>query len=452
MTQKEKSFFDKFNDWMRNSLTIRVISIGIMILILLIPTSMIQSLIRERQYRSDDAIKEVSSVWGEIQTITGPVVTIPYKKYYVNEEKEVYTQTEYAHFLPDKLKINGEIQPEKRHRGIYDVVVYTSKLNFKGSFNNLDFSEWKINKEDILWDEAFMAIGIPDMRGIKEAIELKWDKNTFSFNPGLETNDVIANGVSTRISITQSDEATESSFSFSLNLRGSEEIYFIPLGKITDVTINAPWSNPSFQGAYLPENHKITEKDFNANWQLLHLNRNYPQKWLGNQYKVSESAFGVSLIVPVDHYQKSERSAKYAIMIIAFTFLIFFFVEVLNRTRIHPIQYLLVGLALIIFYTLLLAISEHISFNLSYLISGIATIAMVTLYSKTIYKNTKQTTITGLTLVILYGFIFITLQLQDYALLMGSIGLFIVMAIVMYLSRQINWYEFGDKNDLMDKK
>ena len=134
-------------------------------------------------------------------------------------------------------------------------------------------------------------------------------------------------------------------------------------------------------------------------------------------------------------------------MIIAFTFLIFFFVEVLNRTRIHPIQYLLVGLALIIFYTLLLAISEHIGFNISYLISATATIAMVTLYAKSIYNNTKQTAITGLTLIILYGFIFITLQLQDYALLMGSIGLFIVMAIVMYLSKQINWYQFGGKND-----
>ncbi|RLD72153.1 MAG: cell envelope integrity protein CreD [Bacteroidetes bacterium] len=449
MTQKEKSFFDKFNDWMRSSITIRIISIGILILILLIPASMIQSLIRERQYRSDDAIREVSSVWGEVQTITGPVVTVPYKKYYVNEKKEVYTQTEYAHFLPEKLNIKGEIEPEKRHRGIYDVVVYTTKLNFKGSFNNIDFSEWKIKKEDILWDEAFIAIGIPDMRGIKEAIDLSWNKSTFSFNPGLETNDVIANGVSTRINISGNELATENSFSFSLKLRGSEELYFVPLGKTTDVELNAPWPNPKFQGACLPDSHNVTDIDFSANWHRLHLNRNYPQKWLGNQYNVSDSSFGLALIIPVDHYQKSERSAKYAIMIIAFTFLIFFFVEVLNRTRIHPIQYLLVGLALIIFYSLLIAISEHINFNISYLISSAATIVMVTLYSKSIYKNTRQTTITGLTLVILYGFIFITLQLQDYALLMGSIGLFIVMAIVMYLSRKINWYEFGDKNDYL---
>jgi inner membrane protein len=447
MPQAEKSFFDKFNIWMRSSISIRVLSIGFMILILLIPASMIQSLIRERQYRGDDAKREVSSVWGEIQTISGPVITIPYNRHYVNEKNEVYVQKEYAHFLPEKLEITGNIAPEKRHRGIYDVVVYTSELSFKGSFNNLDFSEWKIKQEDILWDEATVSIGIPDMRGIKDPIELTWNKNTFSFNPGLETKDVIENGVSTRINMQDNKLNALNNFAFSLNLRGSEELYFIPLGKTTDVTLNANWPNPKFQGAYLPENHNITEKDFNAHWHLLHLNRSYPQKWLGDQYNVSNSAFGVSLIIPVDHYQKSERSAKYAIMIIAFTFLIFFFVEVLNKTRIHPIQYLLVGLALIIFYTLLLAISEHISFNISYIISAMATIALVTLYSKSIYKNTKQTAITGLTLIILYGFIFITLQLQDYALLMGSIGLFVVMAIVMYLSRKINWYAFGEKDD-----
>lgn len=447
MAQTEKSFFDKLNTWMRSSITIRVLSIGFMILILLIPASMIQSLIRERQYRSDDAIREVGSVWGEKQTIAGPVLTIPYNKHYVNDKNEVYVQKEYAHFLPEKLEITGSVEPEKRHRGIYDIVVYTSKLNFNGSFNNIDFDEWKIKQEDVLWDEATVAIGIPDMRGIKDPIELAWNTKSFSFNPGLETKDVIANGVSVRINVLGNNFRAVNNFSFNLNIRGSEELYFIPLGKTTDVKLKADWPSPKFQGAYLPEEHDVTDSGFSAHWHLLHLNRNYPQKWLGEQYNVSNSAFGLSLIIPVDHYQKSERSAKYAIMIIAFTFLIFFFVEVLNKTRIHPIQYLLVGLALIIFYSLLLAISEHISFNISYIISSVATISLVTLYSKSIYKNTKQTTITGLTLIILYGFIFITLQLQDYALLMGSIGLFLVMAIVMYLSRKINWYAFGEKDE-----
>ncbi|MBN1250990.1 MAG: cell envelope integrity protein CreD [Bacteroidales bacterium] len=445
MIDQDKSFFEKLNIWVRNSLTIRLLSIGFMILILLIPASMIESLISERQYRNDDAKREVSAIWGEIQTISGPVLTVPFKKSYVNEKKEIYTQTEYAHFLPENLAIESVIEPEKRHRGIYDVVVYTTDLKFSGKFNKTNFDDWNIPDKDILWKEAYLAVGITDMRGIKNEMKLNFDKNVFPFNPGLENNDVISTGVSTRINISENNEI-ENEFTFNIKLRGSEELYFIPVGKTTEINMKSIWSNPSFQGAYLPENHNITKDGFDANWKVLHLNRNYPQKWLGSQYQIANSAFGVSLIIPVDHYQKSMRSAKYAIMIISFTFLIFFFVEVLNKKRIHPIQYLLVGLALIIFYALLLAISEHLNFNIAYAISSIATISLITLYSKSIFKDNLQTAITGLTLIILYVFIYITLQLQDYALLMGSIGLFIVMAIVMYLSKKINWYSFASND------
>jgi len=384
---EDKSFFGKLNVWVKNSLSVRLLSVGFMILILMIPSSMIESLIRERQYRSDDAKREVSSVWGEIQTISGPVLTIPYKKTYVNEDKKLYTQIEYAHFLPENLTINSEIEHEKRHRGIFDVVVYTTDMKFSGNFTAIDFSEWNIDDENILWNEAYVAVGITDMRGIKNKMLLKWNNENFSFNPGLETNDIIATGVSTRINIKNKDE---NAFSYNIKLRGSEELYFIPLGKTTDVIMKSTWADPKFQGAYLPEKHNISKAGFDANWKVLHLNRNYPQKWLNAQYKVEESKFGVNLIIPVDHYQKSTRSAKYAIMIIAFTFLIFFFVEVLNKKRIHPIQYLLVGLALIIFYALLLAFSEHISFNFAYLISGSSTIILITLYSLSIFKHTSN--------------------------------------------------------------
>ncbi|MDI6784965.1 MAG: inner membrane CreD family protein, partial [bacterium] len=177
-----------------------------------------------------------------------------------------------------------------------------------------------------------------------------------------------------------------------------------------------------------------------AQWKILHLNRNYPQQWRGAAYDITPSQFGVNLLLPVDEYQKSMRSAKYAVMIIALTFMVFFFFEILNKRRIHPFQYILVGLALCIFYTLLLSISEHITFNYAYIVAGIATIAAVTLYSKSIFKTGLPTLIMGLVMLILYGFIFVTIQLQDYALLLGSIGLFVVLVVVMYLSRKINWY------------
>lgn len=450
MNHEEKSIFDKFNTWMRNSITIRIISIGFLILILLIPAFMIQDLINEREYRNTEAKSEVSSVWGGIQSLNGPVISIPYRKTYINEKKEMYTQIEYAHFLPAELNIKGEILPEKRHRGIFDVVVYTAILDYNGTFDGFSFKDWKIGESDILWDKAFLSIGIPDMRGIQENVILKWNETEFPFSPGIESSDVLASGISTLIDLSAEKGAGIKKFSFRLNLHGSEEIYFAPLGKNTLVELKSNWNNPKFTGAFLPDSHQISEKGFFAKWKVLHLNRNFPQQWLGNQFQASEALFGVNLLIPVDHYQKSTRSAKYAIMIIAFTFLIFFFVEVLNKTRIHPIQYLLVGLALIIFYSLLLAISEHLNFNIAYIISSIATISLVVLYAHSFYKKMVLTWFTAFTLIILYAYVFIILQLQDYALLMGSIGLFIVMAIVMYLSRKIDWYNFKSTNQEAD--
>ncbi len=446
MQTSDQSIFDKFNAWMSTSLTIRIVSIGFLILILLIPTLMVQDLITEREYRGNDVKNEVSSVWGKIQTLSGPIVSVPYRKQYINDKNKVYTQIEYAHFLPENLEIKGELIPEKRHRRIYDVIVYTANLKFSGNFTAFDFKDWKIEESEIIWDKAFLSFGIPDMRGIRENIILKWNNEEFSFNPGIESKDIVPTGISTYIDLSSRRNEEIKNFSFNLNIRGSEEIYFTPVGKNTIVQIHSNWGTPSFKGAFLPDKYTITDNEFTSSWKVLHLNRDFPQKWIGNQYHIEDASFGASLLIPVDHYQKTTRSAKYAIMIIAFTFLVFFFIEVLNKTRIHPIQYLLVGLALIIFYSLLLAISEHFNFNIAYLISAIATISLVTFYSQSIFKKMTLSFFSALILFTLYSFIFIILQLEDYALLMGSIGLFAVMALIMYLSRKIDWYNFRKEN------
>ncbi|GAH21121.1 unnamed protein product, partial [marine sediment metagenome] len=187
---------------------------------------------------------------------------------------------------------------------------------------------------------------------------------------------------------------------------------------------------------------------FRAKWNVLYLNRDYPQKWKGNSYNIFNSAFGVKLLMPVDEYQKTMRSVKYAVMFISLTFMIFFFVEVINKKRIHPVQYILVGLALVIFFTLLLSLSEHINFNFAYLIASIATILLITAYSKTIFKSNFLTILMGSVLLILYGFMYTILQLQDYSLLLGSIGLFIVLAVAMYLSRKIDWYSLSSNSNI----
>ncbi len=461
MENQGPSTFEKINQKIKNSITIRLLSIGFLVLILLIPTSMIESLIREREYRRGDVTREVSSKWGGSQTITGPVLTVPYykiHKYYDSDEKiDKYNKTKhFAHFLPDELNISGKLTPEIRYRSIYEIIVYNTQLKLKGNFSTPDFKSLGIDKNKIIWKEAFVSLGIPDMKGIRDNIDLKWDDKTYAFNPGIETNDVIASGVSTKVNLSHEEELKEIEnhemtdtiikkhpFSFDLNLNGSSFLNFIPIGKETNIDISSNWAHPSFSGASLPDEREISKDGFTAHWKELHLNRNYPQQWLGNIHNINESSFGVDLLLPVDEYQKSTRSAKYAIMFISFTFLIFFFIEIRNRKRIHPIQFILVGLGLTIFYALLVSLSEHIHFNNAYLISSAAIILMIGTYSISIFKSKKLTALMTGVLVLLYGFIYTILQLEDYALLMGSIGLFIVLAVIMFLSRKIDWYEIA---------
>ncbi len=438
MTDKQSS-----KNWFQNSITIKSIIVGLLILVLLIPAGMIKNLIQERNSLRNSAISEVSFKWGNPQTIGGPIITVPYKSYY-KKDKEIIEEIRYAHFLPEKLNIKGKISPEERKRGIYKVIVYKTNLNFSGSFNKPNFQDWKIQEKNILWDQATLSIRIPDMRGIKDVIKVKWNKETYDVNPGISYQ-TDHSGVSSFINITDENKYT---FAFDLNLNGSEYLNFIPLGKETNINITSDWTNPSFDGAFLPNNHKISEHGFEANWKVLHVNRSYPQQWIGNKYSLNESSFGVKLLLPVDHYLKSERSVKYAIMFIALTFMVFFFSEILNKKRIHPIQYLLVGLGLSIFYTLLVSLSEQINFNLAYLIAGISIISLITVYSHSIFKSKKLTAIIAFVLIILYSFLFVILQLQDYSLLLGSIGLFIALAIVMYLSKRIDWYSNLESNDL----
>ncbi len=421
----------------KSSIGIKLIIVCSLIVILLIPVSMIMALVKEREERRNETIKEVSSKWGNEQTIAGPILTIPYKVYLKDKNDKVIELIKYAHFLPEELNIKGDILPEIRYRGIYEVVVYRSELKFNGNFSSPDFKDLGVLGKNVVWKDAFVSVGIPDMRGIEEYIEMKWNESKFLFNPGIKVTEIINSGVSIKLPL---EKKSGYNFSFSISLDGSKNLNFVPLGKETNVYLKSKWTNPSFDGAFLPDERKIDDKGFEAKWKVLNLNRNYPQQWLGKAYNIYNSVFGVNLLLPVDEYQKIMRSVKYAAMIISLTFLIFFFVEVLNKKRIHPIQYILVGLGLCIFYTLLLSISEQTNFNFAYIISSVAVIALIEAYSKTVFKNNFLTIILGSSLLIVYSFVYIILQLQDYALLMGSIGLFVILAIAMYLSRKVDWY------------
>ena len=430
---------DKTVNYISRSITLKIMAIGILILLLLIPAVMIQNLIRERQHRRDSVITEINRKWGGSQTVTGPFITVPFKSFYKDRNGETQFNFKYLHILPETLSITGEINPEVRYRSLFETIVYDAKLKFDGNFKMPQSSRLNIEPENIIWEKAYLSVGITDMRGIEDKIDVKFNESVRKTNPGLKTKDIAPSGVSTQVDLSSDNEAK--TFSFDLNLKGSDRIAFIPAGELTRVNIKANWPSPSFDGAFLPEKREMKEGGFSAAWKILHLNRNYPQFWEGRQYEVLSSSFGVKLILTADIYQKSMRLAKYSIMFLLFTFASFFFSEVINKQKIHPIQYMLVGIAILIFYTLVLSLSEHIGFNNAYILSAASVTLIISGYAKAIVASKQfACTIMGI-LALLYGYLFIVLQLEDYALIMGSLGLLVITATVMFMTRKINWYK-----------
>ncbi len=431
------------SNWMKNSATVKLIIITVLMLLLLIPASMIKNIISEREQRNREAIEEVSKSWATAQEVKGPILTIPVACE-IKKDEETITQTKYWYVLPEDLHINGAVTPKKLRRGIYDVVVYNSHLAISGKFK---LNEPTIRAETVnfLYNEAFLTIGITDLRGIKDKIQVNWNKKTLGVEPGSRITNQIHSGVTVALPNLSIQNNKAFNFHFTLDLQGSKTLNFVPLGSMTQVELTSPWQSPSFNGNFLPTERKLTPEGFYAEWKVLELNRNFPQSWVNkSQFKEMEQAiFGVDLILPLDNYQKSMRSAKYAAMTIALTFLVFFLVEVLNKKKIHPLQYALVGLGLVLFYILLVSITEHFNFNVAYGISTIAIVLLISLYSISIFRNRKLTLILFSTIIAVYGFLFVTLQLTDYALLMGSIGLLLILGATMYFTRNIDWYNLN---------
>lgn len=463
MEDNQPSFFDRLNSWMQNSLTFKLFVIAFLMLLLMIPISMIQSIINERKMLRDNAIRDISSKWGNNQVIGGPIISIPYRENVKNNETgEIKSTVRYAHFLPEQLNIEGDLQTEERKRGIYVVVLYNSKMKISGTFNKLDLSKLGIDVAKLELNNAIISVGITDLKGIREKVVMKMNGMEYPLDPGIPTHDIFNSGVSLPVKIAATDNLN---FDVMLDLNGSQSIYFLPLGKETSVKINSKWANPSFEGSFLPDNRTVDGSGFKADWKVLHLNRNYAQQGIGsfintedintnadNVYYSAQTAnssqaaeFGVRLLLPVDEYQKTMRSAKYSAMFVVLTFLVVFFSEILRGVRVHPIQYLLVGFAISLFYLLLLSISEHLLFNWAYLISCIAILTLVAFYINAIFHNKTATIIITTALGILYGFFYTLLQLEEYALLLGSIGLLVILAGVMYLTRNIDWYNVRRK-------
>ncbi len=448
MNNSNTSLLDRMNNWLRESVMVKVVSIGILVLILLIPKTWVNSILDEREWRASEAINEVSQKWSGTQNLTGPVLVIPYKKKVVRQittadkriVERIDTTISEAYFLPHELNIKGELNPQNLHRGIFDVVVYHSSIMMDGYFEKPNIEALGLKNQDMLWSEAYLINGLSDLRGIGENPQIKWNNQVYHAEPvNKEGNEGLFNkNIAVKIKINPEDSMVP--FSTSLSLKGSSHLYFYPLGKTTKVSLKGTWGNPSFDGFYLPETRNVDADLFSSTWKILSFNRPFPQQWADQVSGVEGTAFGVNLLMPVDQYQKSIRTSKYGILIIVLTFVSLLLMEIIVKIRIHPFQYTLIGAALIIYYTLLLSFSEHIGFNLAYLISAVAVVVLISLYSLTFFRKIKVAGLLAFLLTLFYAYIFVITQQQDYALLLGSIGLFLIISVLMYVSRKINWY------------
>ena len=446
---------NKFGHWLRTSITARMLTVGFLIIVLLIPLAYISDLINERKNRQKDVITEINNQWGKEVLINGPVLKVPYKVYTEKtvtdaKTKRVYTETieeiKEAYFYPELLNIQSSINPEEKKRGIYTTAVYNSSIALTGKFKKPDFSEIDITVEQILWNKARVIIQTSNLKGVYEA-SLKLNNINYPLSSKYNSQDITYQGYvrlhnleSQVLKVSETEFINDLDFNIDFSIKGSEQIRFVPIGKETEARITSNWKDANFFGEFLPYNEdKITETGFDAKWKILDFNRGFAQQYFGYLPDLREFAFGVNFMIPVDQYQQSERSVKYGFLVIALTFLVFFMIQTLSNIPIHPFQYLMIGLALTMFYTLLISISEHSNFFKAYLIAGVSVVALISLYSKSILKTIKFPIFIALSLSALYTFIYVIIQLENYALLVGSIGLFLILATIMYVSRKIDW-------------
>jgi inner membrane protein len=454
------------NVWTRSKLLIKSMIIGILVLVLQIPAMFVRDVIAEREQRQQDAIAEVSSKWAGHQVLTGPVLVIPYWQSAPDSSARQVRTREYAYFLPDKLDINANLTPQERHRGIYKVMLYSSEVTLSGSFSQPALQRLNIAPADVIWNEVTIKLPVSDNKGLNEEIYMKLNDSSVAMTPQISADPAIDNALQGDIPLTGPDDLKELRFSSSFVINGSQQISFTPIGRNTTVNLSSTWPHPSFIGDVLPQSSQVNTKGFKASWKSAFHKHNFPQQWKGNAYRLSDykytsgnniqvmpvdvskpatinnintASFGADLFVPVNGYQKTMRSIKYAALVILLTFASFFLIETTNKRSIHPFQYGLIGLALILFYTLLLSFSEYISFNISYVIASLFTIGLISWFVRGLLASSRLTVFLSTILVLLYVYVFTLLQLQDYSLLLGSIGLFITLALIMHFSRKIQW-------------
>ena len=441
---------DQITSSIRSSQMLRLFLVGFLALLLQIPIAMIAGLVSERQERRQEAVAEVSSKWGNAQIITGPALVVPYTYRWTElatgGQEITRTEARNAIFLPEQLHIRGSIDSEIRYRGIFSVPVYRLGLTVEGEFARPSFSDLGVEPAAIGWERAYLAVGISDTRAIQEETAVSWNDQRVSFLPGTGAFTDGPKGIHAVVGV--ADTIQRFKFSFPLSLNGSLGLYLTPFGQQTVVELQSDYGHPSFQGNWLPAQRSVSASGFQAKWSIPFLGRNYPQAWTA-ETKMSEavdgSRFGVELVNPVDHYRMAERSVKYAVLFILLTFAVVWLIEVLVGVRVHPIQYLMLGGALCLFYLLELSLSEHAGFPLAYALASISVIALVAAYSAAVLHRMGLALLVGAGVALLYVYLYILLMNEDFALLIGSLGLFAILAVIMYATRRVDWYAAGTR-------
>lgn len=448
---------DRLSARLRHSQTLRLVTVGVLVLLLQIPIAMIGGQVSERKQRGAEAIEEVSAKWGGPQVLTGPVLVVPYVHRWteLDGNRRPVERREYRHasFLPEELTIAGTATLEMRRRGIFEIPVYRLALLVSGSFSPPDVSGLALDANAVDWQRAQLVVGISDTRAIQQSTELEWDEQTVAFTPGTGVEPAIGEGIQAPVSLNA--PAAVAKFSFPLVVNGSESVRFAPFGKVTTVSLQSNFAHPSFQGNWLPGERVVRGDGFEAHWTIPFLGRSFPQSWIGDRdmrEPIASSAFGVDFVNPVDHYRMAERSVKYAALFILLTFAALWLFEVRAGVRVHPIQFLMLGAALCLFYLLELSLSEHIVFPLAFTIASLAIVGMVTAYGAVVLRSVSRALMIGAGVALLYVYLYVLLVNEDYALLFGSIGLFLILGLIMFATRRVDWYAVSGKSTASESR
>ena len=412
--------------------TAKMIMVGILTLVLLIPLALVQELIVERSQRQKEVITETTSKWGNSVYFYGPILKVPYKD-------PMTGANNYAYFFPEELNTKSDvIMVKPLERSIYKSNVFTTKMQFDGKYTQPNFASKGIPTENIYWNRAKILIRTTNLKSLKDEVKMKIGNQNLAFESVASSSNDSIESLETNYFDFQSLQ-NNTQFNFDISFNGSKQIKMVPIGKTTDAKMTSNWNSPNFNGNFSPISREITDKGFVANWKILHYNRPFAHQYFEVLPELGKYAFAVDFITPVDEYQQNERASKYGFLVIGLTFLIFFLIQSISKINIHIFHYSMIGIALIKFYTLLISITEHSSFSFAYIVAASAVIALISLYSISILKDKKFPLFIGVSLTVLYTFIFVIIQLEDYALLVGSIGLFLILAAIMYFSRKIEW-------------